>query len=205
MIRKPTWRAREHSRKDVLQIEKAETSELKLTLSITYYPVFQNIRNILPELHLLPVLDKQHKKVFLDVPVVGFCNGKNLKDYLARAAMAKNNETGICEPCGKKTCLTQLNKNYYKFYSGNLRSNSEKVLDILKCKLRGEAPYVGKAKIKFQYRFNNYRSKHRALRKGNKKIPQKRFHNQYCLDGHLEIDDWDFTLFKQCETHKQLK
>ena len=64
--------------KDVLQIEKAETSELKLTLSITYYPVFQNIRNILPELHLLPVFDKQHKKVFLDVPVVGFCNGKNL-------------------------------------------------------------------------------------------------------------------------------
>ena len=154
---------------------------------------------------MLLVFDKQHKKVFLDVPVVGFCNGKNLKDYLARAAMAKNNETGICEPCGKKTCLTQLNKNYYKFYSGNLRSNSEKVLDILKCKLRGEAPYVGKAKIKFQYRFNNYRSKHRALRKGNKKIPQKRFHNHYCLDGHLEIDDWVFTLFEQYETHKQLK
>ena len=71
--------------------------------------------------------------------------------------------------------------------------------------MRGEAPYVGKAKIKLQYRFNYYRSKHRALRKGNKKIPQKRFHNHYCLDGHLEIDDWDFTLFEQYETHKQLK
>ena len=64
----------------------------------------------------------------------------------------------------------------------------------------GEAPYVGKAKTKFRYRFNNYKSKHR-----DRKIPQKRFHDLYCLDGHLGIDDWDFTLFEQCGTHKQLK
>ena len=37
------------------------------------------------------------------------------------------------------------------------------------------------------------------------KIPQKRFHDHYCLDDHLGIDDWDFTLFEQCETRKQLK
>ena len=36
-------------------------------------------------------------------------------------------------------------------------------------------------------------------------MPQKRFHDHYCLDDHLGIDDWDFTLFEQCETHKQLK
>ena len=73
------------------------------------------------------------------------------------------------------------------------------VLYLLKCKVCGEPPYVGKAKTKFRYRFNNYKSKHRALRKGNRKIPQKCFHD------HLGIDDWDFTLFKQCETHKQPK
>ena len=67
----------------------------------------------------------------------------------------------------------------------------------------GEAPYVGKAKAKVRCRFNNYKSKHRAFRKGN--IPQKRFQDYYCLDNHLGIDDWDFTLFGQCETHKQLK
>ena len=44
-----------------------------------------------------------------------------------------------------------------------------------------------------------------AFRKGNRKIPQKRFNDHYCLDDHLGIDDWDFTLFEQCETHKQLK
>ena len=75
----------------------------------------------------------------------------------------------------------------------------------MKYKVCGEAPYVGKAKTKFQYRFNNYKSKHRAFRKGNRKISQKHFQDYYCLDGHLGIDDWDFTLFKQCETYKQLK
>ena len=47
--------------------------------------------------------DKEHKKVFPDVPVEGFRNGKSLKDYLVRAALPKTNETRRCEPCGKKT------------------------------------------------------------------------------------------------------
>ena len=95
MIRKQILRAREHSRKDLLEREKTETSETKLTFNITYYPVFQNIRNTLQELHLLLAPDKEHNKVFPDVSVVGFRNGKSLKDYLVRAALPKTNETGI--------------------------------------------------------------------------------------------------------------
>ena len=45
-------------------------------------------------------------------------------------------------------------------------------------------------------------SKHRAFRKGNQKVPQKRFHAHYCLDGHSGIDDWNFVIFEQCETHE---
>ena len=62
-------------------------------LNITYYPVFQNIRNILQELHLLLAPDKEHEKVFPNVPVVGFRNGKSLEDYLIRAVLPKTNET----------------------------------------------------------------------------------------------------------------
>ena len=97
MIRKQILRAQEHSRKDLLESEKTKTSEPRLTFNITYYLVFQNIRNILHELHLLLAPDKEHKKVFPDVPVVGFRNGKSLKDYLVRAALPKTNETGRCE------------------------------------------------------------------------------------------------------------
>ena len=71
MIRKQMLRDREHSRKDLLEREKAETSEPNLTFNITYYPVFQNIKKILAP-------DKEHKKVFPNVPVVGFRNGKGL-------------------------------------------------------------------------------------------------------------------------------
>ena len=35
--------------------------------------------------------------------------------------------------------------------------------------------------------------------KGTEKYPLKRFYDHYCLDGHLGIDDWNFTLFEQCE------
>ena len=72
-------RAGEHSSKDLLERDKRETSEKKLTFNITYYPVFQNIIDILEEFHFVLVTDKEHEKVFLNVPVVGFRNGKSLK------------------------------------------------------------------------------------------------------------------------------
>ena len=86
-----------------------------------------------------------------------------------------------------------------------MNCDSEKALYLLKCKVCGGVPYVGKAKTKFRYRFNNYKSKHRAFRKGSQKAPQKRFHAHYCIDGHSGIDDWNFVIFKECETHEQLK
>ena len=45
----------------------------------------------------------------------------------------------------------------------------------------------------------------RAFRKGNQRVPQKQFHTHYCLDGHSNIEDWDFVIFEQCETRVQLK
>ena len=48
---------------------------------------------------------------------------------------------------------------------------------------------------------NNYKSKHRAFRKGNRKVPQKLFHIHCCLGGRSGVEDWDFVVFEQCETH----
>ena len=207
MIRTQKLRAQEHSREELLDREPAEISELRLAVNITYYPVFQNIRNISQELHLLLAPEKEHKNVFPDVPVVGFRSGKSLKD-LVTAALPKTNKTGRCEICGKKTFLicnsirttttftTEACGEIFKIQRGPLNCNSEKVVYVLKCKVRGEAPYVEKAKTKFRYRFNNYKSKDGAFRKGNKKIPQKRFHDLYCLNDQLGIDGLDFTLFE---------
>ena len=210
MIRKQILRDREHSRNTFLKEKKStETSETKRKFNITYYQVFQNIRHILQELHLLLAPDKEHKKVFPDVPVVWFRNGKSLKDYLIRVAVPKTNETGRYEPFGKKTCLVCNSirttatftqgpcGEIFKIQSNPLNFNSEKELYLLKYKVCDEASYVGKAKNKFRYRFNNYKIKHRALRKGNRKIPQTRLHERYSMDGHLGIDDWNFALFEK--------
>ena len=54
---------------------------------------------------MLLATDKEHEKVFPNVPVVEFRNGKSFKDYLVRAVLPKTNETGRCELCGKEACL----------------------------------------------------------------------------------------------------
>ena len=85
--------------------KKKESSKQKLMLNITYLLVFQNVRNILQKLNLLLANNKEHNKVFPDVPAVGIRNCKSLKDYLVRAVLIKIIETGKCESYGKKACL----------------------------------------------------------------------------------------------------
>ena len=93
----------------------------------------------------------------------------------------------------------------FKLQKSPLNYNSKKVLFWLKSIICGEIFYVGKEETKFRYMFNNYKSKHRAIGKGNSKVPQKRFHTHYFLVGHCGNDDWDFVIFEQCETHEELK
>ena len=91
------------------------------------------------------------------------------------------------------TTTTETGGATFMIQGGPSNYKSEKVLYLLKCKVYGEFCYVGKTKTKFRYGLDNYKSKYRAFRKGNRKIP------------YLGIDDWDFTLFEQCEAHNQLK
>ena len=77
MIRNQILRAREHSRKDFLEREKPQMPEQILTFNITYYPAFQNVSTVMEELHILLTPNKEHKKVFPNVPVIGFRNGRS--------------------------------------------------------------------------------------------------------------------------------
>ena len=137
MIRKHILSSREHYKKDLLEKEKQQMSERKLTFNIICYPAFQNVRSIMEELRILSIPNKEHRKVFRNVLVAGFWNDKSYNDYLFRASC-----------------------------SGY-----------------------------------NYKRKHRAFRKGNQNVSQKHFLTHYCLDGHSGINDWNFVVFEQCETH----
>ena len=94
----------EHSRESLLKKVKSKADQNKLTFINTYYLVFQNVRNILQELRILLTPDKDHKKVFQDILVVGFRNGKSLKDQLVRAKLLNAEITGRSESCGKGKC-----------------------------------------------------------------------------------------------------
>ena len=54
---------------------------------IYIYPVFRDVRKILEELHVILASDDGHKKVFHDVPIIGFKIDKNLKLYLVRSQL----------------------------------------------------------------------------------------------------------------------
>ena len=104
MVRKQVLPAREHSRESLLEKVKSESDQNRLTFNITYYPAFQNVRNILQELHILLTSDKEHKKILQDIPVVGFRNGKSLKDHLVRATLPNVKITGRSESFVKGNC-----------------------------------------------------------------------------------------------------
>ena len=65
----------------------------------------------------------------------------------------------------------------FKIQSGVLNFNSQKVINLLKCRICGEALYVGKAKPKFIAKFDHYKSAHRSYRKKNVKYHSSVFMN----------------------------
>ena len=89
MVRMQILKARGESRDSLLKGKNNRTSERKLTFSATYYPAFQNVRSMFKELQIFLAPGKEHKKVFPEVTIVGFRNGKSLNYYLVRAALPK--------------------------------------------------------------------------------------------------------------------
>ena len=86
----------------MLEKERNHPDENKPTFNVTFYPAFQNTKTILAELQILLAPDKEHQKMLPNVPIVGFCNGKNLKDHLGRASLPISNHTLGSEPYEKK-------------------------------------------------------------------------------------------------------
>ena len=157
----------------------------------------------------------EDQKVFPNVPIVGLCNGKSLKDHLVRASLAILNNTFGSEPFAKRNCqvceFIVNTDNFspittyqtFKINKGSLNCNSKKVLYLSECK-KCKNPHVGKAETKFHMRLNNYKSAHKSL-KIKKRELQKLFHRHYIQDDHEGKDDWKFTLIDQCTANAELR
>ena len=77
--------ARKYRRTELLHSQREEFHKNKLVFNITYYPIFSKLKNILSKIYLLLTPDREHRKVFENVSIIGFKIGKSLKDILFRA------------------------------------------------------------------------------------------------------------------------
>ena len=137
--------------------------------------------------------------MFPNVPIVGFHNGKSLKDHLIRASLPILRSNFGSEQCGKETCqVCQVVVNTdtfspittdktFKINKGPLNGNSKNVVHLSECK-KCKNPYVGKVQIKFHMRLNNYKSAHKSF-KTKKQGIQKLFHEHYIQDDHESNDN----------------
>ena len=107
MTRKQILRARGFSRDSQLDRENTREEQNKITFNLTSYPVFQNVKKILAELHLSLTPDVAHKAVFTNVPIIGFKNDRSLKDHLVQAVLPKLMQKADPNRVGERNVLVR--------------------------------------------------------------------------------------------------
>ena len=139
-MRKEILRARKISRTDLLDKGNSEGNASKLTISVKkkkkngidltanfvelrvsqikkkntciHKYMFQHLKSKSKELHVILAGDEDQKRLFPEVPIIGFKNNKNfLITCESRTALPCINEVGRCKPRGGKRPLCQLCSN----------------------------------------------------------------------------------------------
>ena len=170
-------RACEFDRNELLTKGKPARKNV-LSLNIEYHPAFSKLSRVLKELDCILQGDEQHRKVFGDTPLVGFRNGKSLKNTLVRAVLPRTDfsedEPGS-KKCGRVNCEVCHNLvdaggfeststgEKFTIKKGPLNCNSDKVVYLVTCKVCG-IQNVGSTKGIYRKRFNNYKSVHLKVR-----------------------------------------
>ena len=101
MVPKKILQARAIPRDALLEKVNNQKKQNNITFNITYHPVFWDVRKILQELQVILASDDGHKKVFPDVPMIGFKISKNLI-HLVRSQLPDLIEVGRSKLCGGK-------------------------------------------------------------------------------------------------------
>ena len=104
-MRQQILKALKYLRTELLHSQREQVHKNKLLFNITYYPIFLKLKNILFKIHLLLTPDREHRKVFGNVPIICFKKGKSLKDILVRTKVPPlKTEKSFCGPCNKPRC-----------------------------------------------------------------------------------------------------
>ena len=108
LMEKEILQVRKIARNELLDKEKSQGNDSKLTFNVTYQPVFRHLKPQLEELHVILACGETIKKYFLKYQLFVFKNNNNLNSHLVRAALPDITEVGRCEPRGGKRPPCQL-------------------------------------------------------------------------------------------------
>ena len=123
--------------------------------------------------------------------------------------------TARSESCGKRNCQvcgficdtdtfsTKACGETFQIQSGVLNCNSQKFVYLLKVEYVGKLLMLVRQKQNSEQDLIIIKAHTGPIKK--RKVSQQPFHEHYGQHRHNGIDDWQFTLIEQCETHKQLK
>ena len=92
MVHKEILLARAMPRDALLEKINNQDKQNKIAFNITYHPVFQDLKKFLEDLHVILASDKGCKKVFPDVPLIGFKSNTILKLHVVRSQIADLDE-----------------------------------------------------------------------------------------------------------------
>ena len=118
-------------------------------------------------MHILLTPDRQHNKVFRDIPIIGFRRAKSLKNILVRAEIPQIKNKFWCSPCKGLRCeifkyivptknfISFTTKVAYDIGPENLNCRSKNVVYYISCK-NCHKQYTGSSE-EFRAKFNNYR------------------------------------------------
>ena len=76
LVRGKILKTRKFSKSEVLNKQKRVGNKNRFVFNIIYHPVFSKFKNILSEKYLLLTPDREHGKVFQNVPIIGFRRAK---------------------------------------------------------------------------------------------------------------------------------
>ena len=147
--------------------------------------------------------DDEDKKVFPDVPLIGFKITRNLKAHLVRSKLPDLDEVGWSKPYrGKRPpChLCENMKDTCTFKSKHL-NEVHKINKKYNCNSK-MAFYLDLGQIIIRASRESFLKKEAVLKQA---LKQKRFHKHYCSDRYNGIQDSVIILIDSANTLKELR
>ena len=186
----------------------------------TYHPALNNLGKVAGRLHSMLTVSEEHRKVFLQPPLISFKRCKNLKDILVRAKLHSEG-AGVphnkgCTPCGKSRCqvcnvicdidtfTSHITDKEYKI-NFSFNCDSSNVVYLMECKVCG-VQYVGSTCMPFRLRFNNYKACNRKFIGGSSGVPQADFFRHFAgKDHHGFLEDIKVTIIDRLNGNGRIR